>query len=67
MMKRVSIQREVSAFGWLVILREELFVQIILAATGIFLERFHSINLLNVNSFFIHVIYNNSFNALVVN
>lgn len=57
-MKRVSIQLEVSAFVWLVILSEELFVQIILAATGILIERFHSTNLLNMNSFFIYMIYN---------
>jgi len=57
-MKRVSIQLEVSAFVWLVILSEELFVQIILAATGILIERFPSTNLLNMNSFFIYTIYN---------
>jgi hypothetical protein len=59
MMKHASIQREVSAFVWLVILSEELFVQIILAAMGILIERFHSMNLLNMNILNIYVIYNN--------
>jgi hypothetical protein len=59
MMKHANIQREVSAFVWLVILSEELFVQIILAAMGILIERFHSMNLLNMNILNIYVIYNN--------
>lgn len=35
-MKLVSMQHEVSTFGWLVIVKEELFVQITLAAMGVF-------------------------------
>lgn len=42
MTKLVSMQHEISTFGWLVILKEELFVQIILAAMDIFKERFYS-------------------------
>lgn len=51
-MKHASIQHGVSAFGWLVILREELCVQIIPAAMGILIERFYSMNLLDIKSFF---------------